>query len=131
VDIETRGAVEGARSTPRGVVAEPPKSRESAKAAADRKRREAEERNARHRRTRELRASLSRANADAAAADRELAELTDRLADPSVYADALRVRQLVERHNALRDRVDGLAAERSRLQEELATAEADPALAPR
>ncbi|MDQ2688995.1 MAG: ATP-binding cassette domain-containing protein, partial [Chloroflexota bacterium] len=42
VDIETRGAVEGARSTPRGVVAAAPKPRESAKAAADRKRREAE-----------------------------------------------------------------------------------------
>ena len=30
VDIEARGAVEGARSTPRGVVAEAPKPRESA-----------------------------------------------------------------------------------------------------
>ena len=66
VDIETRGAVEGARSTPRGVVAEAPKPRESARAAVDRKRREAEERNARHRRTRELRSAVARTEAEAA-----------------------------------------------------------------
>ena len=131
VDIETRGAVEGASPTPRGVIAEPAKPRESARLAADRKRREAEERNARHRRTRELRASLSRAEADAAAADRELLELTERLADPSIYADATLVRQLVERHNQLRDRVAGLESERRRLAGELEAAEADPALAAR
>ncbi len=73
VDIETRGAVEGARSTPRGVVVEAPKPRESAKAAADRKRREAEERNARHRRTRELRSTVARTEAEAADTERELA----------------------------------------------------------
>jgi ATP-binding cassette, subfamily F, member 3 len=129
VDIEERGAVEGARATPRGVVAEAAKPRESAKASADRKRREAEERNARHRRTRELRAALAKTEADAATAERELEELTERLADPSVYADANLVRQLVERHNALRDRADGLAADRQRLADELAAAEADPALA--
>jgi ATP-binding cassette subfamily F protein 3 len=128
VDIETRGAVEGARSTPRGVVAEPAKPRESAKAVADRKRKEAEERNARHRRTRELRASLSGAETESAAAERELAEVTERLADPSIYADATLVRDLVERHNALRDRVDALAADRTRLAADLEAAEADPAL---
>jgi ATP-binding cassette subfamily F protein 3 len=131
VDIETRGAVEGARATPRGVVAEPSKPRESARAAADRKRREADERNSRHRRTRELRASLAKAEADAAAADTELAELTERLADPSVYADATLVRQLVERHNALRDLVEARAADRQRLADELAAAEGDRALAAR
>ena len=131
VDIETRGAVEGGRSTPRGVVAEPEKPREPARVAADRKRREAEERNARHRRTRELRASLSRAEADAAAADRELLELTERLADPSIYADADLVRQLVGRHNQLRDRVAGLESDRQRLAGELEAAESDPALAAR
>ncbi|HET9417185.1 MAG TPA: ATP-binding cassette domain-containing protein [Candidatus Limnocylindria bacterium] len=131
VDIEERGAVEGARATPRGVVAEATKPRESAKAAADRKRREAEERNARHRRTRELRTALAEAEADAVATQRELQELTERLADPSVYADANLVRQLVERHNALRDRADGMAADRQRLADELAAADADPALAAR
>jgi ATP-binding cassette subfamily F protein 3 len=131
LDIEARGAVEGAHATPRGVVAEPTRPRESARNAADRKRREADERNARHRRTRDLRASLSRAETETAAVDRELAEVTERLADPSSYADATLVRQLVERHNALRDQADAMAAERQRLADELATAEADPALATR
>ncbi|MDQ2674198.1 MAG: hypothetical protein M3Y40_06035, partial [Chloroflexota bacterium] len=99
--------------------------------AADRKRREAEERNARHRRTRELRAELDRAGVESASADEELTSVTEQLADPAVYADATRVRQLVERHNQLRDRADALAAERRRLSDELAAAEADPALAAR
>ena len=56
VDIETRGAVEGARATPRGVVATPSRGSRHGP-PSDRKRREAEERNARHRRTRDLRAA--------------------------------------------------------------------------
>ena len=124
VDIETRGAVEGARSTPRGVIAPTAKPRESAKAAADRKRREAEERNARHRRTRDLVRDLVAARAEAESVERELAELTQRLADPSIYADATLVRELVERHNALRDRSEPVAAEAERLALELAEAEA-------
>jgi ATP-binding cassette subfamily F protein 3 len=127
VDIEARGAVEGARSTPRGVVAQAPKPRESAKAAAERKRREAEERNARHARTRGLRPALERARADAAAAQRELEELSARLADPAVYADGERVRDLVARHNAARDRIDAMDAEAQRLIDELAAAGAPAA----
>ncbi len=126
VDIETRGAVEGTRSTPRGVVAATPKPRESAKAAADRKRQEAEARNARHRRTRELRVDLVAAEGEAEAADRELSEVTERLADPGIYADASLVRGLVERHNQLRDLVPDLMGRRDRLTRELAEAEADP-----
>jgi ATP-binding cassette subfamily F protein 3 len=129
VDIETRGAVEGARSTPRGVVAPVAKPRESARAAADRKRREAEERNARHRRTRDLVRDLAAARAEAASTERELTELTERLADPSIYADATLVRELVERHNTLLDRSGPLAAEVDRLAAELSAAEgnvADP-----
>ena len=68
VDIETRGATEGARATPRGTVAASPKPRDSARAASERRRREAEERNARGGRTRELRLALERARADLAAA---------------------------------------------------------------
>jgi ATP-binding cassette subfamily F protein 3 len=126
VDIETRGAVEGAHATPRGVVVEAPKPRESAREAADRKRREAEARNARHRRTRDLRDALRRAEQETTATDAELSEVTERLADPSIYADADLVRGLVERHNTLRDRTDALAAERERLLAELRTAEAEP-----
>ena len=123
VDIETRGAVEGARSTPRGVVVEAPKPRESAKAAADRKRREAEERNERHRRTRELRSTLARTEAEAADTERELSELIERLADPSIYTDGSLVRKLVERHNALRDRTETIGPELARLRAELEEAE--------
>ena len=125
VDIETRGAVEGAQATPRGVIAAAPKPRESARAAAERKRREAEARNQRHRRTRDLRTALADAEAAAAATERELHEVTQRLADPSIYADANVVRTLVERHNHLRDRTDALAADRERLAADLAAAEAE------
>ena len=126
IDIETRGAVEGTRATPRGVVATPARPRESARAAAERKRREAEERNARGRATREIRAALAGAETEAADADRELTELTERLADPSTYADGALVRDLVSRHNLLRDRTDALARERDRLAAELAAAETQP-----
>ena len=125
VDIEERGAVEGTRATPRGVVATASKPRESARAAAERKRREAEERNQRHRRTRDLRTALADAAAEAESTDRELDDVAQRLADPSTYADAALVRQLVDRHNHLRDRTDALAADRERLAAELATAEAE------
>jgi ATP-binding cassette, subfamily F, member 3 len=127
VDIETRGAVEGARATPRGVVATAARPRLSARQEAERRRQEAEARNARHRRTRELRAALERASAGSAEADAELATLVERLADPSVYADGALVRDLVDRHNHLRDRTVELAAERERLERELAEAEADTA----
>ncbi|HEY6607681.1 MAG TPA: ATP-binding cassette domain-containing protein [Candidatus Limnocylindria bacterium] len=123
VDIETRGAVEGTRATPRGVVAPEAKPRESAKAEAARKRREAEERNARHGRTRELRQSLALAEAEAEDAERELAEVTDRLADPATYADADLVRRLVDRHNALHDGADRRAADLARLRADLTTAD--------
>ena len=118
VDIETRGAVEGARSTPRGVVPVT-KPRQSARADAARRRQEAEARNARHRRTRDLRAALERTRADAAAANQEVADTTARLADPAVYADPSAVRDLVTRHNAARDRIDTLAEAEARLAAEL------------
>ena len=123
VDIETRGAVEGARATPRGVMAPAARPRQSARNEAERRRREAEARNARHGRTRELRAAAARAAAEAADVERELAEITERLADPGIYADATLVRSLVDRHNALRDRGDELVGERARLDADLAEAD--------
>jgi ATP-binding cassette subfamily F protein 3 len=122
VDIETRGAVEGARSTPRGVVVQPARHRESARTVAERKRREAEERNARHARTRLLRPALERARAEAAAARHEVEELSVRLADPAVYVDGDLVRDLVARHNDARDRIDAMDAEAERLVNELTAA---------
>lgn len=132
VDIEARGAVEGAHSTPRGVVAPASRSRESSQAASERRRREAEERNERHRRTRDARDQLAATQHRASEAEREISELSDRLADPATYADADLVRRLVARHNELRDTVNHLATQVERLIAELETAEAgEPATAPR
>jgi len=124
LDIETRGAVEGI-ATPRGIEAAPPRPRESAAESAARKRSEAEERNRRYRRTRELRAAVERLTNELGAAERELAELSERLADPATYADHIAFRELIERHNAARDRADALTAEQARAAGQLEEAE-DP-----
>jgi ATP-binding cassette, subfamily F, member 3 len=123
IDIEQRGALEGV-ATPRGVVVTAPKTRESAAQTAARKRHEAEERNRRYRRTRDLRAALERIENDLDRADAKLAELVARLADPAVYADSERVRDLIARHNAARERSGALVPERDRIRAELDVAEA-------
>jgi len=127
LDIETRGAVEGI-ATPRGIEALPARPRESAIEAAARKRAEAEARNRRYRRTRDLRAALDKVEAEARGADAELAEVTERLADPATYADHHAFRELIDRHNVARDRAQVLASEWSRLTSELEAAEADASL---
>ena len=124
VDIETRGGTEGARATPRGTVAAVPKPRESARAAAVRRRQEAETRNARHGRTRELRLALERVRTDAAAARQDVADTSERLADPATYADPALVRELVARHNAALDRIPALEADERRLGAELEAVDA-------
>jgi ATP-binding cassette subfamily F protein 3 len=122
LDIEQRGAVEGV-ATPRGVVVTASRQSESASQTAARKRHEAEERNRRYRRTRDLRAALERVEVDLRQADAEAAELVERLADPSVYADGERVRGLIARHNAARERSSSLSSERDRIAGELDAAE--------
>ncbi|TMB83494.1 MAG: ABC-F family ATP-binding cassette domain-containing protein [Chloroflexi bacterium] len=122
IDIEARGATEG-RATPRGLEAPVARPRQSAAAAAARKRAEAEERNRRYRRTRDVRIALARAEREASQTDVELAELTERLADGSVYYDPALAKDLIERYNAARDRAETLAAEWALLGEELALAE--------
>jgi hypothetical protein len=124
VDIETRGAAEGARATPRGTVDASAKPRDSARAAAERRREEAEARNARNGRTKGLRLALERARADLAAAQVEVAEAGERLADPATYTDPALVRELVARHNAALDRIPELEAEALRLAAELEAADA-------
>jgi ATP-binding cassette subfamily F protein 3 len=128
LDIETRGAVEG-RATPRGIEQVDARSRESATQSAARKRTEAEQRNRRYRRTRELRATLERVEKAARSNEAELATITERLADPSVYTNGEAVRDLIDRHNTARDRGEQLAAEWARLSAELETAEAESTLA--
>ncbi len=124
LDIETRGAVEGI-ATPRGIEAAPSRPRESATEVAARKRAEAEERNRRYRRTRDLRGALEHAADELRTSDAELAALGEQLADPATYADYLSFRDLIDRHNAARDRADALAADHARLSAELTAAEAD------
>ncbi|HEX6655264.1 MAG TPA: ABC-F family ATP-binding cassette domain-containing protein, partial [Candidatus Limnocylindria bacterium] len=128
LDVEARGAVEG-RATPRGIERPESRPRESAGDIAARKRNEAENRTRRYRRTRDLKASLAKAESDAREADAELAVLTQRLADPATYADPDLVRQLIEQHNAARDRADTLAAGWTRLAAEVEALEAEPATA--
>src|SRR5579859_635201 len=128
LDIEARGATEG-RSTPRGIEEPAVRPRETAAAASARRRAEAEERNRRYRRTRELRDALARAEREATETDVALGHLTERLADPTAYADGAQARQLIESYNAARDRADALASERTRLRDELAAAQADEAVA--
>ncbi|MEX0630703.1 MAG: ABC-F family ATP-binding cassette domain-containing protein [Chloroflexota bacterium] len=122
IDVERPGATEGV-ATPRGVVVARSR-RETTDEAIARKRTEAEARNRRHRLTRDARAALERTEADLLATQAELTNLTQQLADPSVYADAAQVRRLIESHKLALDRSAGLAAERDRLTAELATAEA-------
>jgi len=124
LDIETRGAVEGV-ATPRGIEAAAARPRESSSQAAARRRAEAEERNRRYRRTRDLRAALDRTTAESRAAEAELADVGQQLADPAVYADGAVVRELIDRFNAATDRSTGLSAELERLAGELEAAEVE------
>jgi ATP-binding cassette subfamily F protein 3 len=124
LDIETRGAVEGV-ATPRGIEAAAPRPRQSATQAAARRRSEAEARNLRYRRTRDLRAAIARAEAESSAAQADLTDAGERLADPATYADGSAVRELIERYNAATDRTTAAAAELARLTDELAAAEAE------
>src|SRR5437762_5106370 len=99
IDIEARGPTEG-RATPRGLEASQPRPRTPATAEAARKRAEADERNRRYRRTKDLRSALERTEREASETDAELAKLTERLADTSVYADAALAKDLIDRYNA-------------------------------
>jgi ATP-binding cassette subfamily F protein 3 len=122
LDLEQRGATEG-KATPRGTEPAQSRPRETAAEAAGRRRDEAEQRNRRYRRTRELRAALADVEAQATRTDAELAELSQRLADPATYEDAALVRDLIERHNAARERADRLATDWTRLAADLEQAE--------
>ncbi len=128
LDIEARGATEG-RATPRGLEEPVARPRETAAESAARKRTQAEDRNRRYRRTRDLRAALERTERESSQTDADLARLTERLADPSIYADAATARSLIDEYNAARDRAEALATEWARLGDELAAVEAEEAAA--
>ena len=84
----------------------------------------------RYRRTRDLRDALARVEEELRSTDASLAEMSERLADPATYADHHTFRELIDRHNAFRDRADQLAAEWTRLSTELEVAEAEDSLTP-
>jgi ATP-binding cassette subfamily F protein 3 len=80
-----------------------------------RRRLEAERRNRVYRETKDLRRRLERVERDLGQAEGEIAELTRQLADPGVYADGERVKDLVARHGAAKDRAIALTDEWERL----------------
>ncbi|MBW3662802.1 MAG: ABC-F family ATP-binding cassette domain-containing protein [Actinobacteria bacterium] len=80
-------------------------------APADRKkqkRHEAERRNRLHRETKQLRDAVERIERSLVAAEQEVADLTRELADPDVYADGARVKELVRRQGEAKDRAAAL-----------------------
>jgi ATP-binding cassette, subfamily F, member 3 len=88
------------------------------------KRREAEQRQARHAATKDLKREVQRVERDLVAAEAEVAELTRELADPAVYEDGERVRDLVARHGAAKDRAEALMQRWERASVALEAAEA-------
>jgi ATP-binding cassette subfamily F protein 3 len=99
-------------------------------AGKDRKRREAERRNRLHRETRHLRDRVAVLEAEVSAAESEVAELTRALADPAVYDDPARAKDLVVRHGEAKDRAGELMAgwEAALLELEAAEARVDAEL---
>jgi ATP-binding cassette subfamily F protein 3 len=91
---------------------------------AERKRRDAERRNAMHRATSDLRRTVQRLERQVADAEAEVAELNRRLADPGVYEDQDKARELVLAHGRVKDTANDLMAQWERALLELESAEA-------
>jgi ATP-binding cassette, subfamily F, member 3 len=97
---------------------------ESREDRAERKRREAERRNRLHRETGALRREAARLEEAVSVAEAEVAEINRLLADPAVYDDPTRARELVARHGEVKDRANDLMAQWERAHLELEAAEA-------
>ena len=91
---------------------------------AESRRLSAEERQARQRATKELRSTVQRLERQIAKLEAEAASLTEQLADPAIYDDHLKVRELADAHEAAESKVGDLLAEweaaQSRLEHLLA-----------
>jgi ATP-binding cassette, subfamily F, member 3 len=114
----------GATSTEGSVGPTPLRSdRDDDKAVARRqeedKRAEAERRNRLYRATKDLRKKVDKVEKELGTVEAEVAELTRTLADPAVYDDAEKVKEVVARHNAAKDRAAELTDEWERLSLEL------------
>ncbi len=120
VDLDGRGVAERAATRVAGPAGAPPKR---AVAKVDRHA-EAERRNRLHRATKDLRRRLERVERDLGEAEAEVAELTRTLADPGVYDDPDKVREVVARHGAAKDRATALFETWVRLESQLEAAAA-------
>jgi len=87
------------------------------------RRREAERRNARYQATRDLKREVGRIERALGKVEAEIAELNRTLADPDVYADGGRVKELVARHGAAKDEAAELLERWERTQTRLEAAE--------
>jgi ATP-binding cassette, subfamily F, member 3 len=72
------------------------------------KRREAERRNARHRATKGHRRTVDRLERELGEVEGRVADLTRQLADPAVYEDGQKVKELVAQHAEAKDRASSL-----------------------
>jgi ATP-binding cassette subfamily F protein 3 len=88
------------------------------------KRVQAERRNARYRATKDLRRAVAKVEDELGRVEAEIAALQHQLADPAVYADGARVKELVAQHGAAKDRAQRLFERWERTQLELERAEA-------
>jgi ATP-binding cassette, subfamily F, member 3 len=89
---------------------------------------EAERRNARYRATKELRQEVRRVEQELGRVEGRVAELNRQLADPEVYADGGKVKELVAEHARAKDEAAELMDrwERAQLQLEEAEASVQP-----
>ena len=87
--------------------------------SADQKREEAERRNRLHRETKQLRTRLNKVEKALGAAEAEVAELTRTLADPQIYDDPVKVKEVVARHGAAKDRAAALFEEWAELESQM------------
>jgi ATP-binding cassette, subfamily F, member 3 len=90
-----------------------------AKRQAESRKAETDRRNADLRRARQLRKAVEKVEQRLAAAEADVAELTRTLADPSVYEDGEKVKEVVGRHGTAKDLAAELTSEWERLSLEL------------
>jgi ATP-binding cassette subfamily F protein 3 len=101
VDVEARGAAE----SPTAAAAPAPAPVKATRAgSADRKRADAEQRNRVHRETKEVKRRLAKVERELAEAEGEVADLTRTLAEPTLYDDPVKVKEVVARHDGAKTR---------------------------
>ena len=92
---------------------------------AEQRRLTAEERRAREKRSKELKARVAKLERQVQRAEAEVARLAEQLADPDIYDDHQKVRELADAHDAGRANVERLMEEWEQAQTQLDAALAD------